>query len=127
MVQASLSRLQHRASNLEVPLAGGRRVSHCNLNSVYHQPVFHLDANIRPTDDIADELLIKSANNKKGTNLECRFCSLIPHMCKTLASPSRQSCHNAGLHNDGALILHSLCFILVGIFVLCLSIPTIMT
>jgi len=50
-------------------------VSQCNLNSVYHQPVFHLDANIRPTDDIADELVIKSANSKKGTNLECSLSS----------------------------------------------------
>jgi hypothetical protein len=127
MVQASLSRLQHRASNLEVPLAGGGRLSACNLNSVYHQPVFHLDAYVRPTDVIADELLIKSANSKKGTKLECCFCSLIIHMCKNFASPNRQSCHNVGLHNDGALILHPLRFILVGIFVLCISIPRMTT
>jgi len=90
MVQASLSRLQHRASNLVVALAVEGRVSPCNLNSVYHHPVFHLDANIRPTDDIADELLIKFANSKKGTNLECCFCSLILHMCTNLASPDRR-------------------------------------
>lgn len=62
----------------------------CNLNSFYHQPVFHLDSNIRPNDDIADELLIKSVNSKKGTNLECCFCSLILRMCKNLASPIGQ-------------------------------------
>jgi hypothetical protein len=55
-------------------------VSPCKLNSVYHGPVFHPDGNVRPTDDIADELLIKSANSKKGTNLECCFYSLILHM-----------------------------------------------
>jgi hypothetical protein len=65
-------------------------VSPCKLNSVYHRPVFHPDANVRPTDDIADELLIKSANSKKGTNLECYFYSLILHMCKHIASPIGQ-------------------------------------